>query len=127
MQHQRLGAIENIDGAVAARGAGDVGEIVARLPFGMREREAKFAGRDAAEICCRSAPLPPGLISPPPSTTVARYGSSTSARPICSITIMVSTGPPADPPCFSAKGRPRRPSSAYCFHAIAAPAARLLA
>ena len=34
---KRLGAVENIDCAVAARSGGDVGEVVARLPFGMRE------------------------------------------------------------------------------------------
>jgi hypothetical protein len=31
------------------------------------------------------------------------------------MTIMVSTGPPPMPPCSSAKGRPRMPSSANCF------------
>ena len=45
-------------------------------------------------------------------TTVARYGSSTSALPIASITIMVSTAPAPKPPSSSENGRPSRPCSA---------------
>ena len=62
------------------------------------------------------ASLPPRRTAVPPSTTVARYGSRISARPNASITSMISTAPPPNPPYSSANGRPSRPSSAYCDH-----------
>ena len=52
--------------------------------------------------------------SPPPSTTVARYGSTTSPRPSSCITTITSTIDPPKPPCASANGTPRRPISASC-------------
>ena len=49
MQHQRLGAVEHVGVAVAARRGGDVREIVARLPFGMGEGKAELACGDPGQ------------------------------------------------------------------------------
>ena len=91
-----------------------VGHVVARLTLAMRERELHAALGDRRQdrrLLRRAAGQPSAV---PPSTTVARYGSSISARPNASITSMISTAPPPNPPYSSANGRPSRPSSAYC-------------
>ena len=73
MQHQRLGAVEHVAAAVAARRGRDVGKVVARLPFGMREGKTELARGDlrqqlgALRVASRQARM-----KPPPSTTVAR-------------------------------------------------------
>ena len=54
--------------------------------------------------------------SVPPSTTVAKNGSSTSDRPNDSITVASSAPPIPAPSYCSSKVSPSRPSWAYCCH-----------
>ena len=97
MQHEALGAVEHVAGAILARRRRDVGQIVARLPLDMREGKHEVAARDLRQQTRRASHrVPPRRSNPPPRMTVARYGSSASARPNASITIMVSTGAAAE-------------------------------
>ena len=65
-------------------------------------------------MSCFCAALPARFTSPPPITTVERYGSTTMPRPSSCITTITSTIEPPKPPCASANGTPRRPISANC-------------
>src|SRR5262245_21093108 len=121
-------AVDDVVVAVAPDLGADIGgvslqpEETAMLPA-MTPRTAELAKRAKASnrspltICGisddRTAALAPRRRNPPASTMVAKYGSSASARPNASITIMVSTAPPPIPPSFSENGSPSRPSSAY--------------
>ena len=46
VQHQALGAVDDETRAIAPRAGGDVGEIVARLPLGVREGDYEIAAGD---------------------------------------------------------------------------------
>ena len=52
VQHQALGAIKDVAAAVAARRYRDVGQIVARLPLDMGERQDEVAARDLRQHIC---------------------------------------------------------------------------
>ena len=113
VQDEALGAVEDVVRAVACgpwwRHRRD------RSATGAPHARRRAAGSPAAIFGIRAARIAspaPSRSKPPPSTTVAKNGSSASARPNASMTIMVSTGPPPMPPCSSANGRPSRPSSA---------------
>jgi hypothetical protein len=43
VQHHALGAIQHPVAAVPPRGCRDIGDVVARLPFDMRERQLQLA------------------------------------------------------------------------------------
>ena len=61
VQHDALGAVQHPAAAVLPRGGGDIGEVVARLPFDMREGQLQLALRDLRQqrllLCsaCRRA------------------------------------------------------------------------
>jgi hypothetical protein len=61
VQHQTFGAVEHVTRSFAARRGGDIGEIVTRLPFTVRERQDQIAGGDlrnkfAAQRFARAKP-----------------------------------------------------------------------
>src|SRR5262245_50935991 len=64
------------------------------------------------------AAVPARLTSPPPKTTVERYGSTTIPRPNSCITTIRSTPDPPNPPCASANGTPSNPISANLLQTL---------
>src|SRR5262245_9508217 len=64
------------------------------------------------------AVVPASSTSPPASTTVERYGSTTIPRPSSCATTIRSTPPPPNPPFVSAKGTPSNPISANLLQTL---------
>ncbi len=65
-----------------------------------------------------SAASPASVSKPGTSTAVDRNGLTSSARPISSIAMPISTGPAPAPPYFSSISRPVRPMAASSRHTI---------
>ena len=96
--------------AVTTRCGGDVAVCITRGRLGGGECGDRRAGDDVRRSARARSP-PARRSNPGPITTVSTNGSTTSAYPRASVTIMSSTGPPPSPPSASGKVAPRIPSS----------------
>ncbi len=100
---------------LGARGRDDVFEIEARLFFRVAECQLLVPSMTPGRIESFTAFDAPRRNAPPPSTTLARYGSTTRPLPNASINSIVSIGPPPKPPSASANGNASQPRSANDF------------
>ena len=127
VQHEALRAVEHIAGAVLLRRGRDVGEVVARLPLGMREGEQRLAGRDLRQqrrpARRRSRRAAGSRRRARRSRNTARARARGRTPPSRSWS---RPAPPPMPPCSSANGSAVQAELDILLPQRAAPAVRLL-